>query len=232
MVKRSLVIPCYNEAANLPEVLSRCRAVTAAGAQVVLVDNGSQDETPRILADLLPDHPGCRAVRVEENQDYGGGILTGLRAADGDLLGWTHADLQTDPADAVAGFALFEQVPHPERLFVKGRRHGRPPVDVLFEVGMSVFETMLMGVSLWDINAQPTLMHRSFFETWKRPPNDFSLDLYAYFRARREAIEIRRFPVFFGERTHGRSHWNVDWRSKLKFIRRTMEYSIRLRLDR
>ena len=42
---------------------------------------------------------------------------------------------------------------------------------------MSLIEWMILGVRMWDINAQPTLFHRSFFEIWQDPPKDWSLDL-------------------------------------------------------
>ena len=84
----SLIIPCYNEAANLPLLLSRCVEVAKSGeVEVILVDNGSTDDTPRLLTELLPQYPGCRSVRVEKNQGYGFGILSGLRVAKGELLG-------------------------------------------------------------------------------------------------------------------------------------------------
>jgi glycosyltransferase involved in cell wall biosynthesis len=230
-VNLSLIIPCYNEAANLPLLLPRCAEITKSGdIEVVLVDNGSTDDTPDVLAKLLPAHPGCRSVRVEVNQGYGFGILSGLRAGTGDILAWTHADMQTDPADVIAGLEIF-LANNAERTFVKGRRYGRPLADVAFTIGMSFFETLLMMRPLWDINAQPTMFPRSFFETWDNPPHDFSLDLFAYYQARRAGLGIRRFPVRFGERAHGTSHWNVDWKSKIKFIRRTIDYSLRLRAN-
>ena len=224
----SLVIPCYNEAANLPLLLSRCDEVAQQGEiEVILVDNGSTDDSPRLLAELLPYHPGCRSVRVEKNQGYGFGILSGLRAAEGRVLGWTHADMQTDPADAQRGLGLFDQ--HGDDIFVKGRRYGRPLGDVIFTVGMSAFETLLLRHSLWDINAQPTMFSRAFFESWNEAPYDFSLDLYAYYQAKRAGLPVHRFPVRFGERAHGVSHWNVNWAAKRKFIRRTVDFSLELR---
>ena len=227
-MKFSLVIPCYNEAANLPLLLSRCTAVAAQpGVEVVLVDNGSTDASPDVLAQLLPQHPGCRSVRVEKNQGYGYGILSGLRAAHGDLLGWTHADLQTDPHDALRGLAFFDE--HGPEIFVKGRRYGRPLSDVVFTMGMSAFETLLLQRPLWDINAQPTLFSRAFFETWTAPPHDFSLDLYAYYQAVASGRPIYRFPVEFRSRAHGVSHWNVNWAAKKKFIKRTVDFSLQLR---
>lgn len=229
-LRLSLVIPCYNEAANLPLLVARLRETFLDDrAEVVLVDNGSTDDSPAVLARLLDGQQRIRSVRVEVNQGYGYGILTGLRAARGDVLGWTHADMQTDPQDALRGLALYDQSPDPAGLFVKGRRYGRPAADVAFTVGMSVFETVLMSRRMWDINAQPTLFPRAFFERWREPPHDFALDLYAYYQALRDGLRVQRFAVRFGERAHGSSHWNVNWQAKLRFIKRTVDFSLRLR---
>jgi glycosyltransferase involved in cell wall biosynthesis len=230
-LRLSLVIPCYNEARNLPLLVARLReSFVREDVEAILVDNGSTDDSPAVLAALLDGVAGIRSLRVERNQGYGHGILAGLRAARGLIVGWTHADMQTDPADALAGLELFDGV-DPRTVFVKGRRQGRPAADVVFTVGMSLFETVLLRRALWDINAQPTLFPRAFFERWQAPPQDFSLDLYAYYQARRSGLLIRRFPVRFGERAHGSSHWNVNWRAKARFIRRTVGFSLRLRKD-
>lgn len=230
-MKLSLVIPCYNEAANLPLLLERCKTLTAQPeVEVILVDNGSTDNSANVLATLLPSYPGCRSVRVDQNQGYGYGILQGLHAASGEILAWTHADMQTDPHDAIRGLALFER--HGPKIFVKGRRHGRPLVDVLFTFGMSIFETLLLRTGLWDINAQPTMFHRDFFAEWKHPPHDFSLDLFAYYLARTKGLTVHRFPVRFGDRAHGTSHWNVNWAAKRKFIKRTIDFSLQLKRSR
>ncbi|MCX8956442.1 glycosyltransferase family 2 protein [Erwinia psidii] len=224
----SLVIPCYNEAANLPLLLERCKHVVARpDVEVILVDNGSTDDSPQVLQALLPQYPGCRSIRVEVNQGYGFGIVSGLKAATGAVLGWTHADLQTDPQDALRGFDLFEK--HGDAIFVKGKRYGRPLMDVVFTVGMSLFETLLLAKPMWDINAQPTLFSRAFFDSWRAAPDDFSLDLFAYYQAQQQGMKVYRFPVKFGERAHGVSHWNVNWAAKRKFIRRTVDFSLQLK---
>ena len=224
----SLVIPCYNEADNLLLLLERCKGLAdKSRVEVVLVDNGSTDNTAEVLQKLLPLYPGCRSIRVRKNQGYGFGIVSGLKAAKGEILGWTHADMQTDPQDALRGLDLFEE--HGDNVFVKGRRYGRPFMDVVFTVGMSVFETLLLTRPMWDINAQPTMFSRRFFESWTTPPDDFSLDLYAYFQAQTCGLKVHRFPVKFGERAHGVSHWNVNWAAKRKFIRRTVGFSLQLK---
>jgi glycosyltransferase involved in cell wall biosynthesis len=228
MMKFSLIIPCYNEAANLPLLLNRCkRLAQRSDIEIILVDNGSTDNSREILSNLLPLYSNFRSVHVEQNKGYGFGILTGLRAAKGAILGWTHADMQTDPQDVLQGLELFEK--HGLEIFVKGKRYGRPLSDVFFTFGMSIFETLMLGKPMWDINAQPTLFSKAFFETWLVPPHDFSLDLYTYYKAQEHGLRIYRFPVKFGERVHGVSHWNINWAAKRKFIRRTVDFSLQLR---
>lgn len=227
-MKFSLVIPCYNESNNIPLLLDRCRGLgSLKGCEIILVNNGSLDDTKDILAKLVPNYTGCRVVNVPVNKGYGYGILAGLKAAKGEIIGWTHADLQTDPQDAISGLELFDK--YGLGIFVKGKRYGRPLVDTAFTAGMSVFETLLLRKSMQDINAQPTMFSKTFFEAWELPPNDFSLDLFAYYLAKKSNLKIFRFPVKFGERVHGVSNWNVDWRSKWKFIRRTIEFSFELK---
>ena len=84
---------------------------------------------------------------------------------------------------------------------------------------------------MWDINAQPTLFSRAFFNTWQAPPHDFSLDLYTYYFALYANLPTYRFSVKFGERAHGVSHWNVNWSAKRRFIQRTLTFSLQLKKD-
>jgi glycosyltransferase involved in cell wall biosynthesis len=229
----SLVIPCYNEAAGLPELVRRCTYVAAEGeGEVILVDNGSSDDSAAVLEDLLgaegsAGRDGVRWVRVPVNQGYGFGITSGLAEARAAVVGWTHADLQTDPADVLRAMPFFQGAG--ERVMVKGRRYGRPVADRVFTAGMSAFETALLRRPLRDINAQPTLFSRELLDSWGQPPKDFSLDLFALWSAQDLGFEIRRLPVVFAPRKWGTSSWNTDWAAKKKFIRRTLDYSLQLR---
>ena len=224
----SLIIPCFNEAAGLYDLVSACIAAEfPEDFEIILVDNGSTDDTPSILLSLLDGQSQIRSVRLEENEGYGNGILFGLNEANGDVLGWSHADLQTDPADFKTAVELFGS--GETELFVKGKRYGRPVFDVFFTVCMSVFEIFLLRRLFWDINAQPNVFSRHFYESWGNPPKDFSLDLYAYYLAKKTGLKVLRFPVFFGERRYGSSHWNINWRSKVRFIRRTIDFSLELK---
>jgi glycosyltransferase involved in cell wall biosynthesis len=230
-LKLSLIVPCYNEAKSLPALVGRIKdTFTRPDVEVILVDNGSTDNSPEVLRELLGSVSNIRVVRVEVNQGYGFGILSGLAAAKGRYIGWTHADLQTDPQDALEALRLIESEDGGrENLFVKGKRYGRPLFDRAFSFGMGVFESIYLKAPLWEINAQPTIFPRSFYNQWENAPHDFSLDLYAFYMARKRGLVVRRFPVYFGKRQHGTSHWNVDFSSKIKFIKRTLKFSFELK---
>jgi len=96
---------------------------------------------------------------------------------------------------------------------------------------MSVFETLYMRTILWDINAQPNLFHRNFFKSLDNIPKDFSLDLYFLFMAKKKGLNIIRFDVIFPPRIHGVSSWNVGLSSRWKFIKRTINFSTKLKKE-
>ncbi len=222
----SLIIPCFNEAKNIPLLLDRCSSLNNSDIEIIIVDNGSTDQTQQVIKENIEKYPGCRSIRLEKNIGYGHGIIEGLNAAEGEILGWTHADLQTDPADALTGLSYFNE--HGNNIFCKGKRYGRPLLDLFFTIGMSIFESILMRKKFWDINAQPTMFSKEFFESWDEPPQDFSIDLFAYYMAKKNNLSIYRFPVLFSDRAYGASHWNFGFRSRIKFIKRTISYSIKL----
>lgn len=233
-INLSIVVPCFNEAENIPLLMERfAKSVNRNDVELIIVDNGSVDGTGDVVEKRLNEFKFAKLVKLEINKGYGGGIRAGLSKAGGKYIGWTHADMQTDPYDAVRALEIIESSPENEKLklFIKGKRSGRPVLDVLFTVGMSVFETIYMGVSMNDINAQPNVFHRSFFDSWENAPDDFSLDLYAYYMAKKMGMTIRRFPVIFSKRRHGSSKWNTGIASRWKFIRRTVEYSIKLKRE-
>lgn len=225
-MKLSIVVPCFNEAENIPLLLDRFNeTIGKKNIEVILVNNGSTDGSATVINKLIPKFCFVRTVMVSVNQGYGYGILQGLKAADGDYIGWTHADMQTDPADIVRAYQIIKKRKG-EKIFVKGRRKGRPLCDVLFTRGMSVLESIYFKVPLLDINAQPNIFPRAFFESWENPPFDFALDLYALYFAKKENLKVVRFTVVFPERIYGKSKWNNEGiKSKWKFIKRTLKSS-------
>lgn len=223
----SLVLPCFNEAESLPSLLEECAALLAAGCdEIVIVNNGSEDGSEAILEKYSGSIAGLKVVTAEQNLGYGGGILLGLSHTEGDIVGWTHADLQCELNDFLLGADLVRRAG--ARAIAKGRRRGRPNLDRFFTWGMSCFESVLFRTLLWDINAQPTVFHRQFVKHLEGAPTDFTLDLYVLAHARKQKFIVKRFPVSFKTRRHGQSSWNHGMRSRLRFVRRTIKSSFAL----
>ena len=210
MIKLSIIIPCYNEEKNIFLILEKfSKIILRNDIEVLFVNNGSTDNSEKVFKKLAPNYPFARVVKVDINKGYGFGIKSGLNEAKGEFIGYTHADLQTDPADVLRALEIIEKQESPKMCYVKGDRKKRPIFDQFFTVGMSIFETIYLNTKLWDINAQPNIFHRSFFKDLAEIPNDFSLDLFLLYIAKKKGYKILRFNVFFPPRLHGESKWNT-----------------------
>lgn len=232
-MKLSLIVPCYNEKPNLPALLDRFRSALGSrrNVELVLVDNGSTDGSGEVFDEELskPKNAFARVVTVPVNRGYGFGIVSGLREAAGEFLGWTHADLQTDPNDLMVGFDKLMAEENPEGCFLRGRRIRRGWLDAFFTGGMSVVASAALGTWLHDINAQPKMFHRSFFESLTAPPDDFSLDLYVLYSAKKAGLKVLELPVVFAKRTAGEAKGGGSLRGKYKLTKRTFRYIFALR---
>ncbi|MCZ6695491.1 MAG: glycosyltransferase family 2 protein [Acidobacteria bacterium] len=95
-MKLSIVIPAYNEAATLEEVLRRVRA-TPFEKEILVVDDASTDGT----ADLVLRHqaPDLILLQHPHNRGKGAALRTGFERATGDIVVVQDADLEYDPAD-------------------------------------------------------------------------------------------------------------------------------------
>jgi glycosyltransferase involved in cell wall biosynthesis len=234
-LKLSIVIPCYNEAGNIPLIVSRFKEILPddIDCEVLLVNNGSTDNSAEIFKKELAtiNDPRFKVVGVAKNQGYGFGILTGLASAQGDVMAWTHADMQTDPKDVIRAFEIYVNNNDP-LLFVKGKRMSRDFVPLFFTWGMGCVASWALGEKLLDIGAQPKLFSRLFYATHlqKNAPWDFSLDLYAQYwaQAKGKIIEI---PVYFNKRLHGEAKGGGSIKTRIKVTRRVFSYILDLRRE-
>lgn len=220
----SLVIPCYNEADNLQNLINKILPLyeQEPNIEVILVNNGSTDKTQELFEKLLPSTP-IKSVLVPVNQGYGYGILAGLDEAKGDVLSWTHADLQTDPLDALKAYDLFKQYNNAD-ILIKGSRRNRKPLEAFFTFAMQCYVNFKLQTQLSDINAQPKLFSRSFFtKIRENAPYDFSLDLYILYYAYKNGV-IKELPVDFANRIAGEAKGGGSWSTRIKLIERTLSY--------
>ncbi|MCP4050648.1 MAG: glycosyltransferase family 2 protein [bacterium] len=234
IVDISVILPCYNEADNISHIISKFMAVIPPqlNAEIILVNNGSTDDSQNVLENelkkLRPAHP-FRVVEIKKNKGYGFGILSGLAKAKGKVLAWTHADLQTNPKDVFEAYKIFSSS-HEKFILVKGKRKNRPFAEDFFTSGMQWLVWVILRRNINDINAQPKLFSREFYEKFLKDqsPHDFSLDLFILYQADKFGT-ILDFPVFFNKRLHGEAKGGGSFKTRLKLIQRTLTYILKLR---
>lgn len=227
----SIVVPCYNEAGNIPLIIKCFKELSNnQNIEILLVNNGSTDNSKKIFAKEFEslDSNTFKLVTVDINQGYGYGILAGLKHAQADIL-WTHADMQTNPSDIITAFNKYTETNN-EMLLVKGFRRKRQITEKVFSFAMQVIASLALKVKLTEINAQPKLFSRKFYEKflYKKAPNDFSLDLYTCYCAKKYG-SIAEMPVFFSKRIYGEAKGGGSFKTKMKLIKRTLTYIFELR---
>jgi glycosyltransferase involved in cell wall biosynthesis len=100
----SIIIPVYNEERLVCELLSRVMALRlgdGVAKEIIVVDDGSSDETVRQVAAFISQHGPTDVclIRHEKNRGKGAAVKTGMAAARGDLIIIQDADLEYDPED-------------------------------------------------------------------------------------------------------------------------------------
>jgi dolichol-phosphate mannosyltransferase len=98
----SVVAPAYNEAENLPQLFSEIAAALGTLEQrweIICVDDGSVDDTPRLVPELMKKHPQLRVLSLRNRSGQTAALDAGLRRARGTFIATLDADLQNDPAD-------------------------------------------------------------------------------------------------------------------------------------
>jgi dolichol-phosphate mannosyltransferase len=98
----SLVIPAYNEQEVIPELLKRVESalrLTGKTFEVLIIDDGSTDQTPAMLKEAQTTRPWLRILRMSKNGGQSAAFDAGFRAASGKLIATIDADLQNDPEE-------------------------------------------------------------------------------------------------------------------------------------
>jgi len=94
----SLVIPCYNEEKNIPLLIKKyTNFLNEKGNEMILVDNGSTDNTAKLFKKL--NRKNIRTISVKKNIGFGYGLKKGLFKAKGKSILYSHADMEIDPTD-------------------------------------------------------------------------------------------------------------------------------------
>ncbi len=102
MPEISIVIPAFNEQESMPELLRQIReAVQPLGRsyEVIVVDDGSTDNTLSVLRSLKKDYPELKVISFRRNYGKSAALSVGFREARGEYIFTLDADLQDDPGE-------------------------------------------------------------------------------------------------------------------------------------
>ena len=230
----SLIIPCFNEWKNIEILTQKIDKILENSElkdnfELLFVSDWPAKEFADLLNGIEKKYSFVKIILFSSNKGYGFSVVEWLKVAKGEYVGRTHADLQTDPNDVFKAFEIIKEHWYQKNIYLKWIRKNRPFSDHIFSFCMWLFESIYLGTKLYEINAQPNIFHRSFFEKWTNPPHDFALDLYALYMAKKLKLKLIRFNVLFPSRIHGQSKWNTWLKSKRKFIKRTIKFSTKLK---
>ncbi|MED5374791.1 MAG: glycosyltransferase family 2 protein [Myxococcota bacterium] len=218
----SLVLPLYNEAACVDAtVRDLLEALKGVGLELVLVNNGSQDDTGRRINQLAVDNKKVKAFHLQDNAGYGGGIRFGLRMASGDILGWAWGDGQIAPEHVRACLNL---VRREGADIAKVRRVERQDGRDRALVSAVYSQVMRRGFGLQttDVNGCPKLMRRATYERLDLRSDDWFLDPELMLKAAELGLDVREVDATMLPRPGGSS--KVNWRTVVEFNQRLLAW--------
>ncbi len=199
----SVVIPVFNEAQNIREILRRVQS-TKLAKEIVVVDDGSQDGTRDILKKM--DGKGkVRVVLHEKNKGKGAAVVTGLNAAIGDVLLIQDADLEYDPRDYPA---LLQPIQEGVADVVYGSRFlGGPHRVTMFwhlvaNKLLTLMTNILYNTILTDMETGYKVFRRKVIEDMKLRAKRFDFEPEFTAKVLKRNYRIFEVPISFNPRDY------------------------------
>ena len=195
----SIIIPAKNEASAIGDVVAKARS-EFPDAELIVVDDGSTDETPRLAADA-----GARVISHAESLGNGAAVKTGARAAKGDVFAMLDADGQHEPADIKR---LLQKLDDGYDMAIGARSAGsHANLGRLFANGAyNAIATFLTGRDIPDLTSGMRVARASMFrEFLYLLPNGFSYPTTITMAFLRSGYLVCFEPIKAEKRT-GKSH--------------------------
>jgi glycosyltransferase involved in cell wall biosynthesis len=223
----SFLVPVFNEEATVGEVLEQVDAL-ALDKQIVVVDDGSTDGTPRVL-DAWRDRPGVVVLR-QPNRGKGAAIRAAIAHADGEIAVIQDADGEYDPADVPA---LIDPILRGRADVVFGSRlqGGKPQRAYLFWhlVGnrvLSLLTNVLYNTTISDMETGYKAFRMEVLRSLDLRSDDFGIEPEITAKVCKRKLRIYELPVAYYGRTYQEGK-KVTWRDGFKAIRVLLEVRLR-----
>ena len=229
-MRLGLSIPLFNEEALITQVVAALQS-TLDDAKIeytlVLVDNGSTDQTGNII-DALAEQEGVQAIHLPQNAGYGGGILAGIHhlrmGGIPDVVGWYWGDGQVG-ADILP--PLFQAIAEGADLAKAHRTERQEGLSRRFIAKAYAAIMRLAGVQTPDVNGCPKLMSRSTLKALQLSSTDWFLDAEAVLGVEKRGLTIASHPATMKRREAGTS--KVKIRTLIEFFWNILRWKLGLR---
>jgi glycosyltransferase involved in cell wall biosynthesis len=227
-VRLSLILPTYNEAQNMPELLRRVHDA-ASPAETVVVDDDSPDGTWRVAEGLKATYPNLRVIRRVGKKGLSSAVVDGCDAATGDVLVVMDSDLQHDPA--IVG-ALAEKIAEGAGVAVASRYREGGSVGEWVR-GRRWLSNLGTFVARKLPNVETTDPMSGFFAVRgdlyraARPslvPEGFKI-LFELLAALPKGTPIAEVPLVFQPRLHGES--KLSFAVQVQFLKQSLRIGLR-----
>jgi glycosyltransferase involved in cell wall biosynthesis len=209
----SFVVPAYNEAASIEDVLERVYALPLR-AEVIGVDDGSTDQTPSIL-DRYAKRNGLIPVRHERNSGKGAAVRTGVAQSTGDIVVIQDADMEYDPADIPE---LIQPIIEGYADVVYGSRltGGRPQRAYMFWhlVGnrlLVLLTNLLWNTTLSDMETGYKAFRGEIIRSFRLTENDFRIEPEITAQVLDRRLRLYQVPIAYYGRTTEEGK-KISWR--------------------
>jgi dolichol-phosphate mannosyltransferase len=227
-MKLSVIIPVYNEAETIPQVIEQVLAVSldSMGKEIVIVNDGSTDQTAAVLRTIaarVPDQ--LTIVHHERNQGKGAAIRTAIEHVTGDLVITQDADLEYDPQDYPSLLAPFED---PVVQVVYGSRNLRtnPRSSWSFYWGgrlLSWVANLLYGSRITDEATGYKVFRADLLRSLDLQPTRFEFCPEVTGKLLRRGVEIHEVPIVYRPRSFSEGK-KIQWHDGIVAIWTLMKY--------
>jgi dolichol-phosphate mannosyltransferase len=231
-VKVLLILPAKDEAANLPPLLAaigRVRTAQRLDLDVLVVDDGSSDETAAVADTLTAGYPYLALRRHPRNLGLGAAVRTGLdyaRTNGYDAAALMDADLSQDPADLprlLAALAAGADLVIGSRYVAEGGMEGVPAWRRAISIAGNAVGRRALGVPVRDMTSGYRLFRVGPLECFTLEEAGYGIQLEAVVKARLAGLRLAEVPIVLRLRRHGASKllYNAAfWRRYVDLFRR------------